>query len=111
MAPPSDRPCPKVPHTFITSVPTTLATPAARHHQPNRPCHIPILRIPPLPPGPHPHRYIWESKADGAFAISEDNEGEPLGRGTQINIYLKVCVGAGMCVRVCLCLNVSRSTS
>lgn len=34
-------------------------------------------------------RYIWESGADGAFAISEDTEGEPLGRGTQINIYLK----------------------
>lgn len=37
-----------------------------------------------------PRRYIWESKADGSFAISEDTEGEPLGRGTQINIYLKV---------------------
>jgi len=35
-------------------------------------------------------RYIWESGADGAFAISEDTDGEPLGRGTQINIYLKV---------------------
>ncbi|KAL4437152.1 hypothetical protein ABPG75_004291 [Micractinium tetrahymenae] len=34
-------------------------------------------------------QYIWESKADGAFAISEDTEGELLGRGTQINIYLK----------------------
>ncbi|KAL4859660.1 Endoplasmin [Chlorella vulgaris] len=32
---------------------------------------------------------IWESKADGSFAISEDREGAPLGRGTQINIYLK----------------------
>ena len=38
-----------------------------------------------LPPG----RYVWESKADGSFAISEDSEGEPLGRGTQINISLK----------------------
>ncbi|PSC75445.1 endoplasmin-like protein [Micractinium conductrix] len=34
-------------------------------------------------------QYIWESKADGSYAISEDAEGEPLGRGTQINIYLK----------------------
>ena len=33
-------------------------------------------------------QWIWESKADGAFAISED-EGEPLGRGVEINIYLK----------------------
>jgi heat shock protein beta len=36
-----------------------------------------------------PLQYIWESRADGAFAISEDKDGEPLGRGTQINIYLK----------------------
>lgn len=34
-------------------------------------------------------QYIWESKADGNFAISEDTENEPLGRGTQINIFLK----------------------
>ncbi|GMH34447.1 hypothetical protein BSKO_02281 [Bryopsis sp. KO-2023] len=34
-------------------------------------------------------QYIWESTADGTFAISEDTEGDPLGRGTQINIYLK----------------------
>jgi HSP90 family molecular chaperone len=35
------------------------------------------------------HRHIWESKADGNFAVSEDTENEDLGRGTQINIYLK----------------------
>lgn len=34
-------------------------------------------------------QYIWESKADGSFAISEDKDGEPLGRGTQINVHLK----------------------
>ena len=34
-------------------------------------------------------QHIWESKADGSFAVSEDTENEPLGRGTQINIYLK----------------------
>ena len=33
-------------------------------------------------------QWIWESKADGAFAISEDH-GEPLDRGCEINIYLK----------------------
>jgi heat shock protein 90kDa beta len=33
-------------------------------------------------------QWIWESKADGAFAISPD-DGEPLGRGVEINIYLK----------------------
>lgn len=38
------------------------------------------------------HRYVWESKADGSFAVSEDTEGEPLGRGTQINIYLKAII-------------------
>ena len=34
-------------------------------------------------------RYIWESSADGNFAISEDTENEPLGRGTDIRIHLK----------------------
>jgi heat shock protein beta len=34
-------------------------------------------------------RYVWESKADGAFAISEDTWNEPLGRGTEIKIHLK----------------------
>lgn len=34
-------------------------------------------------------QYIWESSADGAFTIAEDKTGEDLGRGTQINIYLK----------------------
>ena len=35
-----------------------------------------------------PKQWVWESKADGAFAISED-DGEPLDRGVEINIYLK----------------------
>lgn len=34
-------------------------------------------------------RYVWESKADGAFAISEDEWNEPLGRGTEIRLHLK----------------------
>lgn len=34
-------------------------------------------------------RYIWESSANGNFAVSEDTENEPLGRGTDIRIYLK----------------------
>eukprot|EP01025_Chloroclados_australasicus_P063193 TRINITY_DN8342_c0_g1_i4.p1 TRINITY_DN8342_c0_g1~~TRINITY_DN8342_c0_g1_i4.p1 ORF type:complete len:790 (-),score=166.72 TRINITY_DN8342_c0_g1_i4:242-2611(-) len=38
---------------------------------------------------PKEKQYIWESSADGNFAVSEDTKGEPLGRGTQINIYLK----------------------
>lgn len=33
-------------------------------------------------------QWVWQSKADGNFAISED-KGEPLGRGVEINIYLK----------------------
>ena len=36
-----------------------------------------------------PRRWVWESAADGAFSIAEDTQGEPLGRGTQINIFLK----------------------
>eukprot|EP00210_Caulerpa_lentillifera_P004244 g4048.t1 len=34
-------------------------------------------------------QYIWESDAGGQFAVSEDTEGERLGRGTQVNVYLK----------------------
>lgn len=34
-------------------------------------------------------RYVWESKADGAFAISEDRWNEPLGRGTEIRLHLR----------------------
>ncbi|KAI7727478.1 hypothetical protein M8C21_002120 [Ambrosia artemisiifolia] len=34
-------------------------------------------------------QYVWESKADGAFAISEDTYNEPLGRGTEIRLHLK----------------------
>ncbi|RWW87081.1 hypothetical protein BHE74_00004117 [Ensete ventricosum] len=33
--------------------------------------------------------YVWESKADGAFAISEDTWNEPLGRGTEIRLHLR----------------------
>ncbi|XP_042489301.1 endoplasmin homolog [Macadamia integrifolia] len=34
-------------------------------------------------------QYIWESKADGAFAVSEDVDNEPLGRGTEIRLHLR----------------------
>ncbi|KAL3514781.1 hypothetical protein ACH5RR_027498 [Cinchona calisaya] len=33
--------------------------------------------------------YVWESKADGAFVISEDVWNEPLGRGTEIRLHLR----------------------
>ncbi len=33
-------------------------------------------------------QWVWQSGANGKFAISED-QGEPLGRGVEINIYLK----------------------
>ena len=35
-------------------------------------------------------QHIWESSADGNFAVSEDNENEPLGHGTLIKIHFKV---------------------
>ncbi|CAI9296438.1 unnamed protein product [Lactuca saligna] len=34
-------------------------------------------------------QYVWESKADGAFAVSEDTYNEPLGRGTEIRLHLR----------------------
>nr|TKS10041.1 hypothetical protein D5086_0000086270 [Populus alba] len=32
---------------------------------------------------------VWESKADGALAISEDTWNEPLGRGTEIRLHIR----------------------
>ncbi|KAL2538238.1 Endoplasmin-like protein [Forsythia ovata] len=34
-------------------------------------------------------QHVWESKADGAFAISEDTWNEPLDRGTEIRLHLR----------------------
>ncbi|KAG6505670.1 endoplasmin homolog [Zingiber officinale] len=34
-------------------------------------------------------QYVWESKADGSFAVSEDTWNEPLGRGTEIRLHLR----------------------
>ncbi|XP_071924431.1 endoplasmin homolog [Coffea arabica] len=34
-------------------------------------------------------QYVWESNADGAFAISEDVWNEPLGRGTEIRLHFR----------------------
>merc|ERR1719244_2574744 len=34
-------------------------------------------------------QYVWESSAGGSFTIKTDTDGEPLGRGTKIVLYLK----------------------
>merc|ERR1712083_708990 len=34
-------------------------------------------------------QYVWESSAGGVFTVKADTEGNKLGRGTEITLYLK----------------------
>ncbi|KAE9393528.1 ATPase domain of HSP90 chaperone/DNA topoisomerase II/histidine kinase [Gymnopus androsaceus JB14] len=34
-------------------------------------------------------QYVWESAAGGTFTITQDTDNPPLGRGTEIHLYLK----------------------
>jgi molecular chaperone HtpG len=34
-------------------------------------------------------QYLWESSAGGTFSVTQDTEGEPLGRGTKMILHLK----------------------